>query len=581
MIKKLVPAVKDLAFKLFASLKRFPETLFLTTSVVVIQIVLLHLDRSVTNAILRDTLIRVSMVLALGVPLMLCLRLFFERAPSIGTMQKITLHLGATIGLVLYYLFLLKKLNMTSLVAYTALTLAFYLIFIFIPYFYKRENFELYCVQLLTNFTVTYFYAVVLYLGLAAILFTISKLFLVQMGRVYFDIWLIVAGIFSPAYFLADVPKLKTEFQVSNYSKVLKILLLYIVTPLLIVYSAILYAYFAKIIITGTWPEGIVSHLVLWYALISVIVIFFIYPFRDRVKWVAGFLSFFPRFIYPLLGMMFVAVGVRIQSYGITENRYFVLLAGIWVTGILIYYLFAKRVRNIILPVSLALIAILSVTGPWSSFSISKISQNQRFTALLAKYDMIDGNSIVKPVRPIPNRAKMEIVSILSYFEKSHSLKDLKILPAGFKLNQIQEVFGFEINKNDLKHHDFKSYFNYEFLNNRMIKVAGYDYFVNISHSDINKTIPGEDLKVSYSTETNIFTITVKGAEIYSRKVYDLITPLINEDTASKQDGLTSLDEDKRLKVFYVFNNVSGQKNPISEEIEINYLDFYVFIKLK
>ena len=64
--------------------------------------------------------------------------------------------------------------------------------------------------------------------------------------------------------------------------------------------------------------------------------------------------------------MMFVAMGIRVSAYGITENRYFVLAAGLWVTGSMLYLIFAKRPRNVFLPASLALVVVLSVYGPWS-----------------------------------------------------------------------------------------------------------------------------------------------------------------------------------------------------------------------
>ena len=469
---------------------------------------------------------------------------------------------------------------MVPLSRYTAFTLAFYLLFLIIPYFYKRENFELYCVQLLTNFAATYFYAAVLYLGLAAIFFTISKLFLVQMGRVYFDIWLTVTGIFAPAYFLADVPQLKQKFQAAAYPKVLKILMLYILTPLLIAYGAILYAYFAKIITNRSWPEGIVAHLVLWYALISCLVIFFIYPLRDTKGWIGWFLSLFPKFFFPLLAMMFVAMGIRIHNYGITENRYFVLIAGFWVTGIFIYYLFSKKIKNIILPISLALVAVLSVTGPWSSYSISKLSQSHRFATILNKYDMILDNSIVKPERPLPKVAKAELISILSYFQRFHNLNELKYLPQGFKLSQTQKIFGFKVTKEDLNYRKIASFFHYDFPENQPVDIGDYDYFINIPHSDITKATQ-EKIQMNYTIETGIFKVWSRDREVYSRKVSDLIAPLINGATQSQKVGLTFTDENDQLKVLYVCNNLSGEKNQVTGEIEINYLNFFAFIKLK
>ena len=580
MVKKLIQASKDLTVKLFTSLKRFPQALFLTTVVVIIQILLHHLGRSAANDALREILVRISMVLALGVPLSLSLKLFCERLTALGNRQKILLYLGIVFGLVLYYLYWLKNLEMVSLSRYAAFALVFYLVFLIVPYFYKRENFELYCVQLLINFAVTYFYAAVLYLGLVAMLLTISKLFLVQMGRGYFDIWLIVTGIFAPAYFLADVPQLKQEFQTAAYPKVLKILLLYILTPLLIAYGAILYAYFGKIIITRSWPEGIVAHLVLWYSLISSLVLFFIYPLRDLVKWIPRFLSLFPKMLLPLLAMMFAAVGIRIFNYGITENRYFVLSAGLWVTGILLYYLFSKKVRNIVLPISLALVALLSVIGPWSAYSISKLSQNHRFATILKKYDMILDDSIVKPERPLPKDAKEEILSILDYFQRFHNLSELKYLPPGFKLNQTSEIFGFEVTKDDLKSRKSESFFHYDFPGNQPVNIGGYDYFVNVPHSDITKIAKGE-IQITYTIETGVFKVYRHNVEIYSRKVADLIAPLLNQGTRPEKVGLTFTDENDALKVLYICNNLSGETNQFTEELEINYLNFFAFIKLK
>ncbi len=580
MVKKIILAGRDLAVKLFTSLKRFPEAILLTAIVVMIQIFLHHLNRYADINTLRDVLIRTSMVLALGVPLLLSLKLLFERLTALGNLQKTLLYLGIIIGLVLYYFYWLQNLDMVPLSRYTAFTLGFYLVFLIIPYFYKRENFELYCVQLLTNFAVTYFYAVILYLGLSAILFTISKLFGVQLGPAYFDIWLIVTGIFAPAYFLADVPELKREFQSAAYPKVLKILLLYIVVPLLIAYGAILYAYFAKIIIARSWPEGIVAHLVLWYSLISCLVIFFIYPLRTSKGWIGRFLPLFPKFFFPLLAMMFVSMGIRIQNYGITENRYFVLIAGLWVAGILFYYLFSKKVSNIVLPISLALVAMFSVAGPWSSYSISKLSQNHRFAAILNKYDMILDNSIVKPEHPLPKAAKAEIISILSYFQRFHNLNELKYLPQGFQLSQTPKIFGFKVAKEDLNYHKIASFFHYDFPENQPVNIGGYDYFVNIPHSDITK-ITREKIQITYAIETGVFKVWRRGEEIYSRKVSDLIAPRISEATQPEKASLTFTDENHQLKVFFVCNNLSGQKNPVTEEIEINYLNFFVFIKLK
>ncbi|MGE5605823.1 MAG: hypothetical protein ACM3YE_09045, partial [Bacteroidota bacterium] len=71
------------------------------------------------------------------------------------------------------------------------------------------------------------------------------------------------------------------------------------------------------------------------------------------------------------------------------------------------------------------------------------------------------------------------------------------------------------------------------------------------------------------------------GEEIYSRKVSDLIAPLLNKGTRPEKASLTFTDENEQLKVLYICNNLSGERNQITEELEINYLNFFAFIKLK
>ena len=82
--------------------------------------------------------------------------------------------------------------------------------------------------------------------------------------------------------FLAGIPTKNEKLSLEDYSRLLKVLVLYIVMPLITVYTIILYIYFGKIIITRVWPEGLVSHLVLWYSVISAAVLFFITPLRMK-----------------------------------------------------------------------------------------------------------------------------------------------------------------------------------------------------------------------------------------------------------------------------------------------------------
>ena len=84
--------------------------------------------------------------------------------------------------------------------------------------------------------------------------------------------------------------------------------------PIITVYTAILYVYFVKILITLQWPVGMVAHLVIWYSIISTGVIFLISPLIEGNKWVKNFIFWFTKLVIPIMIMMFVSLGIRINA---------------------------------------------------------------------------------------------------------------------------------------------------------------------------------------------------------------------------------------------------------------------------
>ena len=231
-----------------------------------------------------DMLRRIAMVFALGIPLSLCIKHVFERSREVKKAVTAIVYPTGAVLLALYYFLLLPDFKMVSVTRYIAVSAALYAIFVFLPYFYKREHFELYVIKLFIRFLVTALYSGVLFAGMSAILFTIDKLLQIHVDeKMYYYVWLVIAGIFAPGFFLAGIPSFSQQLEREDYSKLLRILLLYIVMPLITAYTTILYIYFAKIIIiTLQWPEGLVAHLVLWYSVISAAVIFLTSPLSGR-----------------------------------------------------------------------------------------------------------------------------------------------------------------------------------------------------------------------------------------------------------------------------------------------------------
>nr|WP_272878416.1 DUF4153 domain-containing protein [Clostridium sp. Cult3] len=476
---------------------------------------------------------------------------------------------------------------MVSTVRYTGVSLFLYLAFSYIPWLGRDEGFEFYIIKVFSSFFLTIIYSLVLYLGVSAIFFTVDQLFDVNIpGKYYYYTFLVVAGVFAPSLFLARVPKIDQEFEGYEYPKSLKVLLLYIVIPLITIYSIILYIYFGKIIITKDWPRGLVSHLVLWYSVLSVAVIFFITPILKENKLANRFRSWFPKLIIPILIMMFISMGIRIKQYGITENRYFALVLGLWVIGIMIYFIFKKKLNNMVIPISLSIIALNSVFGPLSGFDVSKRSQNRRLKSLIEKNNMIGEGGLVKPTDDISMDDKLEVGMILKYFNDNHSLKDVKYLPQDFKISNMESVFGFPYMEKSLNEYSHFYYFSES--RGKTLEVKGYDYLLE-GYGIMGKIESNDDIAVYFNRVDLNFKIEEKGNVIYKKdlKEYglDVLEKVKDMDLKGNnlidQDNMTFVDENDKVKVKFIINSIDGERRNQMKDTIFNNIDYYVLIKIK
>ncbi|MDD5601318.1 MAG: DUF4153 domain-containing protein [Actinomycetota bacterium] len=583
-------SIKKLSTSLYNSIRRFPVTIALGVIVAVMAIFQVHWENISDST--RTLLTNLQMIFAMGIPLSACIGILFERFKNIKPYFRALICLAGAAFLILYYFTLPEEINTISMTRYAAINIALYLCFIFIPYLPKIKNFEMYVIKLFTRFIITVVYSGVIYAGICVIIFTIDKLLFEfnASGLVYSDAFFLVAGTFGICFFLAGVPAAGEELDKNDYPSILKILVLYILIPMLSIYTLILYIYFLKILITLQWPEGVVTNLVLWYSIVGTAVLFFVSPLKDSVKWVKYFISWFSKLILPLIVMMFVSMGIRISAYGITENRYYVLVMGVWLAAIMIYYSLKKSPNSIILPVSLAIIAVLSVVGPWSSFSVSEYSQNKRLEAILTKYDMIENNEITRAKTELSTADKIEITEIISYFENTDRLEDVKYLPENYDYSNFEEIFGFApiYQANYLATGEEEVYF-YRFLgpSSTPIDIKDFDYFFYIKGASYNSNQQTDkELTVTFDITSLELVVNSKGKEIYKKNLYDYVESIYKKQntTGSDPDSLaaadmTFTDENDNVRVKILIENITGENQPDKKIIQT--FDFYLFVKIK
>lgn len=259
----------------------------------------------------------------------------------------------------------------------------------------------------------------VLFAGLALAIAACEKLFNLHVNdRVYPKLWLAVVGGFNTWYFLAGIPRnyngLDTE---TAFPKALKVFTQYILIPLVTLYMVILYAYGIRILVHWSLPRGWVSTLIMCYAAVGILAVLLVTPLRDDVAspWVRFFSRFFFMATLPLIVLLYVAIITRVNEYGITESRYYLLLIGAWLGFISLYFIFSRRKNIKAVPASLAILGLVSLWGPWSAFSISERSQVHRLKTILQKNKAWQPGMKMKAPAKLKNEDAVQVGSIIEY----------------------------------------------------------------------------------------------------------------------------------------------------------------------
>jgi hypothetical protein len=584
---------KNAVAAVYSTFLRFPMTIMVFIALAVFIIYRIEMPYERIRDI-QSTLDRINFILIMGIPFSMCISLSIEKFKiKADLIFKVVMYVGGLVLLILYFFILLQNIDMVTAVRCGIIIGSLTLAFMIIPYLNGKDNFEVYITKLLTGATVTAFFTVVLGGGLSIILFAVKALLISDLNTNFFAYsWILSWLIFAPFHFLYGFPEKEEVFSVEQYNRVLKVLLMYIVLPLVSVFTLVLYIYFAKIIITQVWPQGIVTYLVISYAAVGAAVIFIAAPLGVQNRWVKIFSSVFTKIIFPLLAMMFVSIFIRIGDYGLTENRYFVLVIGVWATFAMIFINLDKGKRNIFLPISLVIILLLSVAGPWDAFNVSRISQNNRFKSIMTKYNMLENNKIVLSKSEVSSTDKEEITSILNYFNGPHKFSELKYLPEGFDMAKMKSIFGFDqVYPNVIGNETGFGYYNSGI---NALEISGYDvlFKCNSYSYDNGKLFFQQSINsrmgvIKLSVDGNILSLLRDGMEIYSYDMDKYVQSLYNKygayqkENKDASEGLTFKNSNSKAQVMITFENINGNINSDGTQVKIDSFNASVFVKIE
>lgn len=373
-------------------------------------------------------------ICALAIPLFISIRLYLE-ASVYKPLYHIFIKIMALLLLGVYYWQMPSFLNNEFYIQFffTIVALQLSVTFIgFLNFKYTNDNVVWQFNKILIlRFLGASFATLILFAGLALALVAMDVLLEFNIDEDnYLRLWIFLSGVFFTYFFLAGITEISRISSDVVFLNSLKIFLLYVIIPILIVFSLILNLYLLKIIISWNIPKGWVIYLVSGYFALGLGTSILLFPLRN-ISYNKIFNFFKHSFFYttlPFIIVYFVAVIIRVQQYGFTENRLIALILGAWMGLINLYFLFFKNYRLVIIPLSLTIMMLIAVYGPWSIFRISEYNQRGELLKVFKENNLVQNGKVVAAAKPVEKHAALRIIDILDYFNKKERMTFLQPL---------------------------------------------------------------------------------------------------------------------------------------------------------
>lgn len=504
---------------LVKTIKLYPMVLFAIFIATIFSIMeIWKIEFNVLNGTLIVDLIISSLYFAMSY--MIVKLIITDKNIEITNGQKAVVYaiVSVIVGLLCYFLIIKvdKSLYLKNQITQMGLFFALFIGMFVAGHFNTEIDYADYAVKIILAIIESLIYCVTIFVGIVAILYTSKELF-----KLNFNLSNLIVTCAVVTFLLLNATIILSKFPLKYCEENLKIkwltpfkfLFTRIIAPLFLIYGSILLLYIIKVVVLKAIPNNIITNLILWYGLLSVVVLFVSKTVQD--KFIKIYDKVQPIILLILSGMMFYSIGIRISYYGITEGRYMVVMGGIFIVISMIYYLFFNKKTYITIPTTLLILTLISSVGPVSAYNISKIDQKNRLEKMLIEENLLV-NGEIKPQKNI-NPAKIkEIKDKLDYFTRKHSAKELAYLDEKFTTSEInmKRVFGF-------RGDEFESLYgkNRFYANNKIeIDTTGYDRLLenivfeyDFTNQSINNTGHPE---VTFSKKSNVIVIQYKGKKI-------------------------------------------------------------------
>ncbi len=307
--------------------------------------------------------------------------------------------------------------------------------------------------------------------------------------------------IFAPLTFLylnADDGNKREAFRIT---KIFEVIINYILSPALIIYTLILYLYIAKIVVGWTLPKGNLAYMVFGFIISAIVIKAGMLMVRKPL-----FTRFFKTFsliaIAPL-ALFWIGSLHRISQYGFTEERAYLIVCGAIMTITVLLFITGKYDKyQYVGYITIFLLSLFSYIPAISAKQIGIKSQTNQFKALAAELKMMGEDGKLKAPPQIYDdslsKAKFDrLYDIFSYLTK-HSGKVLEYNPDSPKGVDFRKKYGEnftykQYNKNSVERVE------------ELFPTAGYNWV----NTNVSVTVANDSLSVIDSKGATIIAVPI------------------------------------------------------------------------
>ena len=332
--------------------KRFPISIVFTFALTVYSLWLIWGEK---NEFTEQQTVTVIYYLTIGNLLSITLQLWGEEVKRKWIVIVINLLAHTALVADALYLYRLPENKFTIEIglAHGAMITALGVATLFVSFFREKNdvpawNFTL---QIVEKATTSIIVGLILWAGTAILLGALHALFQIKINsRCFTTLPLLCCQLLPTLLFLGLIPTKERKHDLTIVSSgFLNKVIRYLILPLLGSYLLVLYAYAVKILVEWQLPDGWVSKLVTALMVGCIGVEIMLYPSlrRERERFNRFIAHWLPLIILPMLLLMTIGIFRRINDYGITLNRLYLLTLNGWyyLVCIGLFLMKAKRIH--------------------------------------------------------------------------------------------------------------------------------------------------------------------------------------------------------------------------------------------